>query len=72
MIRATTRKTKDGFFQPVLTVIDGNYKKSYTFKDNQYPSIDRKTAQKYADIFRNESLASGCVPSELLPIKNIK
>lgn len=57
-IVAKTRKTKDGYFQPVL-VIDGKVK--HTPKDMSEPSIDRKTAQKYADIWRNESMECGYV-----------
>ncbi len=58
MIEAKTRKTKDGYFQPVL-IIDGKIKHSP--KDWNCPHIDKKTAQKYAEIWRNESLACGYV-----------
>jgi hypothetical protein len=58
MITVSTRKTKDGYFQPVLT-IDGIAK--HTPKDWSEPSLDRATALKYGHAWKNESLACGYI-----------
>lgn len=60
-IKAITRKTKDGYFQPVLIVEETGQR--YTPSDWADPSLDRKTAQKYADIFKNEALRNGYIPN---------
>ena len=60
-IKATTRKTKQGYFQPVLIVEET--KQRYTPRDMSFPSIDRKTAQKDANAFRIEALQIGKIPA---------
>ena len=57
-IQAKTRKTKDGYYQPVL-IIDGKIR--HTPDDWQYPSIDKKTAQKQAEWWKYESTQCGYV-----------
>ena len=57
-IQAKTRKTKQGYFQPVL-IVDNKIK--HTPRDMSEPSLDRRTAQKYANAWRNESILCGYV-----------
>ena len=59
-IRATTRKTKHGHFQPVLIVVETGQR--YTPGDWSEPSLDRKTAKKYADLFKMNAMETGTIP----------
>lgn len=52
MITTSTRKTKDGYFQPVLIV--EQTKQKYTPDDMNCPCLDRKTALKQAEQWRLE------------------
>lgn len=56
-LRATTRKTPQGYFQPVLVVLETGQRHSPA--DMNCPLLDRQTAQKYADLWRADSLAAG-------------
>lgn len=61
-ITATTRKTQvQGLdcYLPAVTVKDGDYK--HTFISHGDPLVTRKTALKYANIWRNESIKTGYV-----------
>lgn len=57
-IKATTRKTRQGYYQPVL-IVDNKVK--HTPADMAEPSLDRRTAQKYANAWRNESIQCGYI-----------
>jgi len=57
-LQAKTRKTKQGYFQPVL-IVDGKIK--HTPPDMAYPSLDRKTAQKHAESWERESIECGYI-----------
>lgn len=60
MITATTRKTKAGYYQPVLIV--NETKQRYTPPDNTCPCLDRATALKQAQSFANEAREIGYIP----------
>lgn len=57
MIEASAKKTL-GLYKAVVTVIDSEYRKSYSSVDM---FINRKTALKHAEAWRNESLELGYV-----------
>jgi len=57
-IQCKTRKTKDGYYQPVL-IVDSKIR--HTPKDWAEPSLDKKTALKHAEFWRNESLQCGYI-----------
>ena len=55
-VKASTRKTKDGYYQPVL-IVEGTVKHS----PKQHPCLTRETAQRQAEHWRKESLLCGYV-----------
>ena len=57
MIKASVKKIGD-YYKAVVTVIDGTYKKSYYSVDM---FLDRKTALKHAEAWRNESQQVGYI-----------
>jgi hypothetical protein len=60
-VKAATRKTKDGYFQPVLIVTETGQR--FTPGDWSCPCIDRATAKKQAEWFCHEATQTGSIPA---------